>query len=102
MSARSSRDRHIPLTVVVTPLAGAAGSFTTTFTVAGENIRFEPARTTPHRLPSRYVPSADLAVAITPGTSGPNDQQSWTYTMTVSNLGPSDASDVVLTAPVAG
>ena len=46
--------------------------------------------------------SADLAVTINPGQEGPFDDSSWNYTETVQNLGPSDATGVVLTSPLPG
>ena len=89
----------VPLSVLVTPLAGAAGQFTTTFSVQGEN--FDPALANNAASPAVQVTAAaDLAVTITSGPSGPSVQAPWTFTETVSNLGLSDATGVVLFSPL--
>jgi uncharacterized repeat protein (TIGR01451 family) len=91
----------VGLSLIVTPLAGAAGQFTTTFTVQGEN--FDPV-TSNNSAPVavQVTPAANLAVTITPGQTGPSVDSSWTYTETVSNLGLSDATGVVLSSPLPG
>ncbi len=91
----------VDLSMVVTPLAGAAGTFTTTFSVQGENL--DPDTSNNGATVSvQVVPSSDLAVTINPGQIGPYDDASWSYTETVENLGPSDATGVVLSSPLPG
>ncbi len=91
----------VDLTFVITPLAGAAGTFATTFSVQGENV--DPVTSNNSATVSvQVVPSSDLAVTITPGQNGPCDEASWSYTETVENLGPSDATGVILTSPLPG
>lgn len=87
----------VPLSVVVTPLAGAAGQFTTTFSVQGQND--DPALSNNTASPVVQVtPAADLLVTISSSPSGPSDRSPWTYTETVTNLGLSDATGVVLSS----
>ena len=89
----------VELSFVITPLAGAAGQFTTTFAVQGENV--DPVYSNNTASASVQVtPSADLAVTINPARDGPFDDSSWSYTEVVQNLGPSDATGVVLTSPL--
>ena len=91
----------VGLSVIITPLAGAAGQFAATFSVQGEN--FDPAGSNNSASVSVQVtPAADLAVTITPGPTGPCVASSWTYTETVNNLGLSDATGVVLSSPLPG
>jgi uncharacterized repeat protein (TIGR01451 family) len=91
----------VGLTIVLRPLAGAAGQFTSTFSVQGQNL--DP--TVANNAASVTVPvapSADLAVTIDPSSNGPYHAASWTYTISVANLGLSDATGVVLSAPLPG
>ncbi len=89
----------LPVTLTITPLAGAAGLFTTTFSVQGENGDPNLANnSTPVSVP--VTPAADLKVAIVPGQSGPDDGLSWTYTLRVTNLGLSNATGVTVSSPV--
>ncbi len=89
----------LPVTFIITPLAGAAGLFTTTFSVQGQSV--DPNASNNSASASVQVSAAsDLAVAIAPGTSGPDDESDWTYTITVQNLGLSDASGVTVSSSV--
>ncbi len=89
----------VDLSFVVNPLAGAAGQFTTTFAVQGENVDPVSSNNTASAT-VQVTPSADLAVTINPGRDGPFDDSSWSYTELIQNLGPSDATGVVLTSPL--
>ncbi len=87
------------LTVVFVPQAAAVGSLTTTFTIAGQNT--DPVTTNNTAQSTLTVsPAADLQVTVSPGAAGPAVQDDWTYTVTVANLGLSDATGVVMTAPI--
>ncbi len=89
----------VDLSFVITPLAGAAGQFTTTFALQGENV--DPVSSNNTASATVHVTaSADLAVTIIPGQNGPFDDSSWSYTELVQDLGPSNATGVVLTSPL--
>jgi uncharacterized repeat protein (TIGR01451 family) len=91
----------VAVSFIVTALAGAAGQFTTTFSVQGTN--FDPVLSNnAASVAVQVTPAADLAVTINPGQIGPCDAANWTYTETVSNLGLSDATGVVLSSPLPG
>jgi uncharacterized repeat protein (TIGR01451 family) len=80
-------------TFIVTPLAAAAGTLTSTFAVAGEN--FDPASSNNTAQESVVVkPAADVSVTISPAPAGPFDQVAWTFLVIVSDLGLSNASGV--------
>ena len=49
----------------------------------------------------QVTPAADLAVTINPGPGGPCDGSNWTYTVSVNNLGLSDATGVIVSSAVA-
>ncbi len=89
----------LPVIFTITPLAGAVGLFTTEFSVLGQSVDQNASNNTASA--SVQVSAAsDLAVSIAPGASGPDDGSDWTYTITVHNLGLSDASGVTVTAPL--
>ena len=91
--------QSVSATLVLMPLASAAGQFSTTFSVQGENI--DPVSSNDSASATVQVtPAADLAVAINPGQFGTYDLADWTYTETVTNLGLSDATGVVLSSLV--
>ncbi len=89
----------VGLTFVITPLAGAAGQFTTTFSVQGENLDPFPLNNVASAS-VQVTPASDLAVAINPGPGGPSDGANWTYTVSVKNLGLSDATGVTVSSVV--
>ena len=81
------------VTVVLTPLAAAAGTFSASFSIQGQSQ--DPNSSNNTVQPSVNVtPAADLAVAISGGSVPPAVDVDWTYTLTVSNLGLSDATGV--------
>jgi len=86
-------------TLVVTPQAAAAGTLTTSFSIEGEN--FDPTLSNNSAQASVAItPAADLAVTISPSAAAPCNQVEWTYTITVSDLGLSDATGVTAAAPL--
>ena len=87
------------VTLVVTPNAVAVGPLTMGFSVQGQDVNPDPtnnavAVTVP------VAPASDLGVAIVPGKSAAVAQVNWTYTVQVSNAGPSAATGVIATIPV--
>jgi uncharacterized repeat protein (TIGR01451 family) len=91
--------KTVVVTLVATPLPGATGVFTTAFSVQGENLDSNSANNSASAS-VQVIAAADLAVTIEPGANGPNDGANWTYTISVSNLGLSDATGVTLFSPV--
>ena len=87
------------VTVVLTPLAAAAGTFTANFSLQGQSQ--DPNLSNNTVEPSVSVtPAADLAVAIGGGSVPPAVDADWTYTLTVTDLGLSDATDVNAVSPL--
>jgi uncharacterized repeat protein (TIGR01451 family) len=82
------------VTLVVTAEAPSAQSITTTFMVTGDNVDPNASNNTATVTVSA-VPSADLAIEISPPAVAYATVAS-TYTMTVANLGPSDAIGVTV------
>jgi uncharacterized repeat protein (TIGR01451 family) len=83
-------------TFTVTPGAAAVPTTTETVNVTGDN--FDPNTLTNTATNTTNVtPSADLLVQLTPLGPSAEDGQPFTYTIDVTNFGPSDASGVVLT-----
>jgi uncharacterized repeat protein (TIGR01451 family) len=91
--------KTVALTLVAMPLPGATGQFTTAFSVQGENLDSNSANNTASAS-VQVSAAADLSVTIEPGVGGPNDGLNWTYTISVSNLGLSDATGVTVYSPV--
>ena len=84
---------------MLTPLAAAAGQFTTNFTVDGSD--FDPdLSNNSTQATAQVTPAADLDVSITPGTPDPANDSDWTYTVVVTNLGLSDATAVTASSPL--
>ncbi len=87
------------VTVVLTPLAAAAGTFTASFSIQGQSQ--DPDSSNNMVQPSVSVtPAADLAVAIAGGSLPPAVDADWTYTLTVTDLGLSDATAVTAVSPL--
>jgi uncharacterized repeat protein (TIGR01451 family) len=81
------------------PLPGSTGQFTTAFSVQGENA--DPDASNDSATATvQVIAAADLAVTIEPGVGGPYNGSTWTYTISVSNLGLSDATGVTVSSPV--
>jgi uncharacterized repeat protein (TIGR01451 family) len=89
------------VTVVLVPQAAAAGPLMTTFAIEGDNIdnnlSDNSATTT-----VTVLPAADLAVTITPGVTALAEEADWTYTLSVANLGLSDATGVTVNSALPG
>jgi uncharacterized repeat protein (TIGR01451 family) len=82
------------VTLVVAPEALTAETLTTSFAVQGPNV--DPVSSNNSATVSvSVVPSADLAIVISPPGSAYATVAS-TYTLTVANLGPSDATGVTV------
>ena len=81
------------VTLVGTPGPTAVGTLSTSFTVSGQDLDLDSKNNTAEAAVS-VDPSADLAVGISPGGSSAFAQVGWTYTLVVSNAGPSDATGV--------
>ncbi len=87
------------VTVVLIPQAAAAGTFTTSFSIQGENV--DPVTTNNTAEATLTVtPAADLGITISTGGVVPAVEADWTYTLNVSNLGLSNATGVTVTAPL--
>src|SRR5262249_45417138 len=87
------------VTLVVTAGPGEAGTLTTVFSAQG--LDYDP------DLTNNTVPvsvtlagSCDLGVAIAPGNTAAVARVGWSYTVRVTNSGPSPATGVVATVPV--
>jgi len=80
------------VTLVVTAEAATAETLTTEFSVQGQNVDPVPSNNNA-TVSVSVVPSADLAIVISPPKSAYATVAS-TYTLTVANLGPSDATGV--------
>ncbi|HZW31543.1 MAG TPA: hypothetical protein VFF52_12600, partial [Isosphaeraceae bacterium] len=87
------------VTLVGTPGPTAVGPLATPFTVSGQNLDLDPDNNTAVVAVS-VAPSADLTVGISTGGRSAVAQVDWTYTLVVSNAGPSAATGVFATAPL--
>ena len=86
-------------TIVLVPQAAAAGTFTMSFSIQGQNADLVPANNTASATVT-VDPAADLEITISP-TAGPAAVEAqWNYTLTVTNLGLSKATGVMVTAPL--
>jgi uncharacterized repeat protein (TIGR01451 family) len=81
------------------PLPAASGQFTTAFSVQGANIDSNSTNNNASAT-VQVSAAADLSVTIEAGAGGPNDGSNWAYTISVSNLGLSDATGVTVFSPV--
>ena len=87
-------------TIVVTPLATAVPSSMNTFSVTGDNFDPNSLSKTPTNTVTNttaVAPSADLLVLLNQSATSALDGQQLTYTIDVTNFGPSDATGVILT-----
>ena len=86
-------------TVTLIASAGATdtGPLTAAFTVQGQNIDPDPSNNTA-QVTVNVAPATNLSVAISPGPGPVFAQTDWTYTLKVSNPGPSDATGVTVTS----
>jgi uncharacterized repeat protein (TIGR01451 family) len=89
------------VTVVLVPQGGAAGTLATDFQVSGDNLDDNTANNDVP-LSVTVAPAADLSIAIAPSGAPPAVDADWTYTLNVTNLGLSDASDVTVTSALSG
>ena len=85
------------ITLVVSPGASDTGPETAGFTVQGQNIDPDSSNNST-QVTATVAPATSLSVAIAPGTGPVIAQTDWTYTLNVSNPGPSDATDVTVTS----
>ena len=87
-------------TIVVSPTAAAVPSTVNTVTVTGDNFDPNSLSTTPTNTATTttaVAPSADLLVQLNQSAPSALVGQNLTYTIDVTNFGPSNASGVVLT-----
>lgn len=91
MAARSSA------TITVIGQAIAQGTFTTTATASSEQPDYNPANNVAAAVSHVHVQTADLAVSLSVNPSTIFDGDTFTYTVTVVNNGPSSATGVLLT-----
>ena len=95
LSAQASQSATV--TLVVSPGPSNVGSATAGFAVQGQNV--DPvASNDSTQVTVNVAPTTDLSVAITPGPGPAIAQTDWTYTVKVSNPGPSDATGVIATS----
>jgi uncharacterized repeat protein (TIGR01451 family) len=87
------------VTLVGTPGPTAVGTPSAFFAVRGQDLDPDPKNNTAQATVS-VAPAADLALGISTGGSPAYAQVAWTYTLVVSNAGPSDATGVTATAPL--
>ena len=87
------------VTVVLVPQAAAAGQLTMNFSIAGQNFDTNLSNNTTSATVT-VTPASDLAIAISTPPAAPAVQADWTYTLSVGNLGLSDASDVTVLSPL--
>jgi uncharacterized repeat protein (TIGR01451 family) len=81
------------VTLVVSPGANDTGPVTAGFAVQGQNVDPNPSNNTA-QVTVDVGPATNLSVAIAPGPGQAVAQVDWTYTLKVSNPGPSDATGV--------
>ena len=82
------------ITIVVTP--NNVGQFTNSVTVTGNGQEINPANNTMTTI-STVNPSADLSLQLTPSVDPVTQHDNLTYTIVVTNRGPSTAFSVLLT-----
>ncbi|MGP0063199.1 MAG: Calx-beta domain-containing protein, partial [Isosphaeraceae bacterium] len=85
------------VTLVVSPGATDIGTMTAGFTVLGQNIDPDPSNNAA-QVTVDVAPATDLSVAIAPGSAQAVAQIDWTYTVDVTNPGPSAATGVTATS----
>jgi uncharacterized repeat protein (TIGR01451 family) len=87
------------VTLIVTPGPAAVGAVSARFAVQGQDL--DPVLTNnTAEVTVNVAPSADLAVGLAPSSSLAIAQVDWTYTVVVSNAGPSDATGVTAVSPL--
>src|SRR5262249_4376730 len=87
------------VTLVVTPGPSNLGMLTTGFSVQGQDYDPNPSNNSAS-VNVAIAPSSDLGVVIAPGHVAAVAQVDWTYTVQVTNAGPSLATGVVATISV--
>jgi uncharacterized repeat protein (TIGR01451 family) len=87
------------VTLVASPLAAALGTLTMSASVAGYNADLEPAEAQASASVT-VAPAAGLSIALSPQAALAYQGADLTYTLSVSNAGPSDASSVIVSSPL--
>ena len=85
------------VTVIVTPGAAAAGLLTNTASISASEIDLNPANSTVSAVTTINLPLADLALTQVFATNMVVINSNLTSTITVSNAGPGNALDVLIT-----
>ncbi len=85
------------ITLIVIPGLASVGSQTITFTVQGQNYDSNPSNNSAE-VTTIVAPATELSVSISPGHGPAVAQTDWTYTLNVSNAGPSNATGVIATS----
>ncbi len=85
------------ITLVAIPGITSVGLQSATFVVQGQDYDPDTSNNTA-QVASDIEPVTELGVSITPGHGPAIAQSNWTYTLTVSNAGPSDATGVIATS----
>jgi uncharacterized repeat protein (TIGR01451 family) len=89
-----------PVTITITVRPTTAGSITNTAEVAGDETDHNEANNTASVTTTVEAPAADLKVTKTASPAMLTPGAELTYTVTVENLGPSPATNTVLTDPI--
>jgi uncharacterized repeat protein (TIGR01451 family) len=87
------------VTLIVTPGPSNLGMLTTGFSVQGQDYDPDPSNNAVS-VSVPIAPSSDLGAVIAPGDVAAVAQVDWSYTVRVTNAGPSSATGVVATIPV--
>ena len=85
------------VTLVVSPGANDTGPETAGFSIEGQNIDPDPSNNSV-QVTVDLDPSTNLSIAIVPGSDPAIAQTDWTYTLVVTNPGPSTATGVTATS----
>ncbi len=85
------------ITLIVVPGIASVGTQTASFMVQGQDYEPDPSNNSAH-VTTTIAPVTELSVVIAPGPHPAIAQTDWTYTLTVSNAGPSDATGVIATS----
>ncbi|MFO0891317.1 MAG: Calx-beta domain-containing protein [Isosphaeraceae bacterium] len=89
--------RAANISVVVSPGTSLLGLLTLSASVVGENYSIDPGRASASVL---VTPSSGVSISVAPRSTPAHEDAVLTYTLTVSNAGPSPAADVLISSPL--